>query len=85
MTIASTKEIILSSLAASLTAGFMFLVATQPTQAAPIIPEEEITIIHQEVEDPSALEVLVDDVLIDCGSTHYHHDGCSVGVRGITW
>lgn len=56
------------------------LVAT----AAPML-EEETVIIHHTQKEPSTIEILVEDILVDCGSTHYHSDGCALGYRGITW
>ena len=85
MTTATTKEIVLSSLAASLTAGFMFLVATQPSSAEPIPPQQDNPIIQHTMDQPTPLETLINDVLVDCGSTYYHLDGCSLGYRGVTW
>ena len=52
--------------------------------AEPVLDEETV-IIHHTQEESTTIEILMEEILVDCGSTHYHSDGCSFGYRGITW
>lgn len=56
-----------------------------PAKATPIPPQQDNPIIQHTMEQPTPLETLINDVLVDCGSTYYHLDGCSLGYRGVTW
>ena len=52
--------------------------------AEPTLTDGEV-IIHQTAEEPTTFDLLVDDIVIDCGSTLYHDNGCSVGHSIFSW